>query len=70
MNIKIEQKDAARLAAIEKELRELEFKSVALGKERNDLLNKNLENSGALPMEGDVQITSLPDWSEIIIIKK
>lgn len=70
MTIKIEQKDAARLAAIEKELRELEFKGVTLNRERNDILNANLERAGALPMEGDVQITSRPDWSEIIILKK
>ena len=70
MNIQIEKTDAARLAALEKEIRKTEFNLVSMNKERGDILNKYFETKGLLPMDGDFQVSSLPDWSEIIVIKK
>lgn len=70
MKIQIEKADAASLTALEKQIRELEFKLVSLGKERDELLNRYFEQNQLLPMEGNFQISSLPDWSEVLIVKK
>lgn len=70
MKIQIEKADAAQLTALEKQIRQIEFQLVSLGKERDEILNRYFEQNNLLPMEGNFQISSLPDWSEVIIIKK
>lgn len=70
MKIQIEKADAACLVTLEKEIRKTEFNLVSMNKERGDILNKYFETQGLLPMDGDFQVSSLPDWSEIIVIKK
>lgn len=71
MKIQIDKADAQELTRIEKEIRKTEFTLVALGEERSVLINKYLEQHGALPVDGqDVKINALPDWSEMLIIKQ
>lgn len=70
MKVQIEKPDAQELTRIESEIRKTEFALTALGEERRALINKYLEMHGALPQDGqEVKINTLPDWSEMLIIK-
>lgn len=70
MTITVQKQDAERLTDIEKKIREIEFNLVSLNQSRNEILNRYFGEAELLPMEGDFQVASTPDWSEIIIVKK
>lgn len=70
MTITVQKQDAERLTDIEKKIREIEFNLVSLNQARNEILNRYFSEAELLPMEGEFQVASTPDWSEIIVVKK